>query len=89
VNVIPLPLNGLGAVEAAYEFLYRNVPQAIGGVGVGGVGALVSLAYRIVMLVVAFVGVCYYLASRREVAEVMHEVEVEAEQGHSLLDPAE
>lgn len=89
VNVIPLPLNGLGAVEAAYEFLYRNVPQAIGGVGVGGVGALVSLAYRIVMLVVAFVGVCYYLASRREVAAVMHEVEIEAGQGHSLLDPAE
>jgi uncharacterized membrane protein YbhN (UPF0104 family) len=89
VNVIPLPLNGLGAVEAAYEFLYRNVPQAIGGVGVGGVGALVSLANRIVMLVVAFVGVCYYLASRREVAAVMHEVEIEAGQGHSLLDPAE
>ncbi len=54
-----------------------------------GVGALVSLAFRILTFAVALIGVCYYLASRREVAEVMHEVEVEEHEGHSLLDVAE
>ena len=43
-----------------------------------------SLGNRIVMLAVALVGVCYYLAARREVAEMMHEVE--EEKVHSLLE---
>ena len=38
-------------------------------------GVMVSLGYRIATIAVAMVGVCYYLASRREVSEVMHEVE--------------
>ena len=49
-------------------------------------GVLVSLGNRIVMLAVALVGVCYYLAARREVAEMMHEVE--EEKVHSLLEAA-
>lgn len=87
-GIVPLPMSGLGAVEGVIEFLYRNVPQAInpGAALPGqGVGALVSLANRIVMLAVAMVGLVVYFASRREMAEVMHEVEVEEEQGHGLL----
>ncbi len=92
-GIVPLPMSGLGAVEGVYEFMYQNIPQAIEGASAivpsVGMGTLVSLAYRIVSLAVAMIGVCYYLASRREVAEVMHEVEIEEEQGHSLLDAAE
>ena len=91
-GIVPLPMSGLGAVEGVYEFMYQNIPQAIEGASAilpsVGMGTLVSLAYRIVSLAVAMIGVCYYLASRREVAEVMHEVEIEEEQGHSLLDAA-
>ncbi len=92
-GIVPLPMSGLGAVEGVYEFFYRSIPQAIEGASAvlpgKGIGTLVSLAYRIVSLAVAVIGIGYYLAARREVAEVMHEVEVEEEQGHSLLDAVE
>lgn len=90
VGILPLPMSGLGAVEVAIDFMYHAVPKAIDGAAAvalpKGIGALVSLANRIVMLAVALIGVVIYFVSRREVAAVMHEVEVEEEQGHSLLD---
>jgi len=90
VGILPLPLSGLGAVEVAIDYMYHMVPKGIDGAAAvalpKGVGALVSLANRIVMLTVAMIGVVIYFVSRREVAEVMHEVEVEEQQGHSLLD---
>jgi uncharacterized protein (TIRG00374 family) len=90
VGILPLPMSGLGAVEVAIDFMYHNVPRAVEGTAAllpaRGVGALVSLANRIVSLAVAMIGVGVYFASRREVAEVMHEVEIEEQQGHSLLD---
>jgi uncharacterized membrane protein YbhN (UPF0104 family) len=93
VGILPLPMSGLGAVEAAIDFMYHAVPKAIeGGAAAAlskGVGALVSLANRVVMLAVAMIGVVIYFVSRREVAEVMHEVEVEEQQGHSLFDAGE
>ena len=93
VGILPLPMSGLGAVEVAIDFMYHKVPRAIEGAAAllpaKGVGALVSLANRIVSLAVAMIGVGVYFASRREVAEVMHEVEEEQEQGHSLLDADE
>lgn len=89
VGILPLPMSGLGAVEVAIDFMYHTVPKAIDGAAAvampKGVGALVSLANRIVSLAVAMIGVVIYFVSRREVAEVMHDVEVEEEQGHSLL----
>ncbi len=93
VGILPLPMSGLGAVEVAIDFMYHTVPKGIDGAATvalsklpTGVGALVSLANRIVMLAVAMIGVVIYFVSRREVAEVMHEVEIEEEQGRSLLD---
>jgi len=40
-----------------------------------GQGFVVALGYRIATVLIAAVGVCYYLGSRQEVAEVMHEAE--------------
>ncbi len=89
-GIVPLPMSGLGAVEGVIEFMYRSVPQAIDGplaaLPAQGVGALVSLANRIVSLGVAMIGLVVYFASRREVAAVMHEVEAEEEAGHGLLE---
>jgi len=44
-----------------------------------GRGLLVAFGYRAITILIALVGVCYYLASRREVAQVMHEAEAELE----------
>ncbi|HEX3997270.1 MAG TPA: lysylphosphatidylglycerol synthase transmembrane domain-containing protein [Pirellulales bacterium] len=88
-GVVPLPANGLGAIELLVDYLYKNVTPAIDHITLPNkdLGVLVSLGNRIVMLAVALVGVCYYLAARREVAEMMHEVE--EEKVHSLLEAAD
>jgi ActR/RegA family two-component response regulator len=48
-----------------------------------GQGLVVALGYRIITVLVAAVGVCYYLASRQEVARVLHAAEQEVEQKQS------
>lgn len=76
-GVLPLPVNGLGAFETAIVFLYESVPA---GLDVSeGRGLVVAFGYRAITILIALVGVCYYLASRREVAQLMHEAEVELE----------
>ena len=87
-GVIPLPANGLGAIELLVDFLYKHVTPVVDGFTLPdkNLGVLVSLGYRIVTLSVALVGVAYYLTARREVAEMMHEVE--EEKVHSLLEAA-
>jgi len=90
-GVAPLPANGLGTIELLMNYLYTSVTRAIQGEQAAlaippDLGVLVSLGYRIVTLIVALVGVGYYLTARREVAQMMHEVE--SEHVHSLLDAA-
>jgi hypothetical protein len=41
-------------------------------------GLLVSLAYRLITVLIAMVGVVIYLSNRSELAEVLHETEAEA-----------
>ena len=68
-GIIPLPL---GPFEFVLEFLYLHVPEQ--GVMISkGQGLVVALGYRLICLLIATVGICYYLASRQEVAETMHE----------------
>jgi uncharacterized protein (TIRG00374 family) len=70
-----LPLS-FGPYELVLELLYTSVPQP--GVSMQpGQGLLVALGYRVICVLIAIVGVCYYLTSRREVAEVLHEAEQE------------
>jgi len=69
----PLPMSGLGAFEGALDFLYSVVP---GGVEVHrGDGLLVAFGYRAVTIVIALIGLVYWLLNRREVAAAMHDVE--------------
>jgi len=82
-GVIPLPL---GPFEYVLEFFYTHVPAA--GVAITkGQGLVVALAYRIITVLIAMIGVCYYLGARREVAEVMHEAD-QATAGDSVVEAA-
>ena len=76
-GVIPLPL---GPFEWVLDGLYTKVPAAGGGVATPGQGLVVALGYRICTVMIAAVGICYYLGSREEVAKYLHEAKVEAQQ---------
>jgi glycosyltransferase 2 family protein len=68
-GVLPLPL---GPFEFVLEFLYTHVPVA--GLPIAtGQGLVVALAYRLITLLIAALGIFYYLGNRREMAEVMQE----------------
>ena len=76
MGVIPL---AMGPMEIVLNALYVNVE---GSMMKPGHGLAVALCYRIITMLIAVVGVCYYLRSRREVAEVLHEAEEETDHGH-------
>jgi uncharacterized protein (TIRG00374 family) len=83
VGILPLPMSGLGAFEAVLEFLYMNLGGELAVAK--GQGLVVALAYRIITVTIAIVGLFYYLGSRREVAEAMKEGEAfEAQEAASL-----
>jgi hypothetical protein len=77
VGILPLPMSGLGAFEAVMDFLYVNLPESVAIAK--GQGLIVAFAYRLITVSIAIIGLFYYLASRREVAEVLHESELIAE----------
>ena len=59
--------------KAQLEFFYTQMPAAVKMLP--GQGLIVALAYRIITVLIAAVGICYYLGSRQEVAEVIEEAE--------------
>jgi len=71
-----LPIN-LGPFEFALDVLYADIPLPDGGHMARGQGLVVALGYRVITLLIAAIGLCYYLASRREVEEGLHEAEIE------------
>ncbi len=75
-GVLPLPA---GPFEAVLDSLYSIVPVA-GPPIAAGQGLVVALIYRLITLLIAALGIPYYLGNRREMAEVMHEAE-DAEDG--------
>ena len=76
-GTLPLPGGGLGALEFVMNFYCQN----IGGSGKipSGQGLMVALGYRVATIVVAIIGLCYYLVSRKDVSRVIHEAEHELE----------
>ena len=78
-GVVPLPA---GPMEGMLECLYRIAPAPAGLVIEPGQGLMVAFGYRMIGILIAAVGVIYYLGSRQEVAAVMHE----AEAGEQALD---
>jgi uncharacterized membrane protein YbhN (UPF0104 family) len=78
ISALPISFAGLGVFELAMRDLYGMkgiAPAAMEA----SLGLWVALVDRIMMLLVAAVGILFYIGGRREVKEVMHEVE-EAEE---------
>ncbi len=71
-SMIPLPA---GPQEGAIQFLYAQLADA------GTKGLVVGLTYRMITILIALVGVCFYLGSRGEVSEAIHEVDEEEDAG--------
>ena len=83
-GAFPLP-GGFGAFEIALDFLYRgmaSVPTA------ASQGFVVALAFRVIQILIALIGVVYYFTGRREVDELVKEAEHQAEQEEGSGAPA-
>lgn len=68
MGVIPLVA---GPLEFVLNFLYKAVFE----LGDRSQGLVVALALRFITLTIAAVGLCYYFAARRELAEVVHQAQ--------------
>ena len=82
VGALPLTPSGVGTLELALEELYKAMPA--GSQVVAGDGTLVGIGRRATEIVVALVGLMFYLTHRREVEEVYHEAEVASELADSV-----
>jgi uncharacterized membrane protein YbhN (UPF0104 family) len=71
-GVIPLPV---GPYEFVLDRLYLHTPVAGELAMRRGQGLVIALGYRIITVLIAAVGICYYLASRREIREVLHDAD--------------
>lgn len=71
-GAIPL---AAGPFETLLNFLYVSVGKAINVATRLGQGTVIALMYRVCTIAIAAIGFIYYLLSRREVVEVMHDVE--------------
>jgi len=78
VAAIPIFPGGVGGMEVALEYFYMNVPTGL--VINKGQGLVVALGYRIITMLIAAIGLFYYLHSRREVDRALHAVEEQVEQ---------
>jgi hypothetical protein len=67
-----IPLN-IGPFEWVLNYLYAKVPMPAGMAVAASQGFVVALGYRIITVLIAAIGICYYLSSRKEVAQVLHE----------------
>ena len=72
-STIPLPA---GPFETMYVALSMNVNPKL-GISLSQ-ALIVALVFRLINILLAAIGFIYYLGARREVAEVMHEVEEES-----------
>jgi uncharacterized protein (TIRG00374 family) len=86
-NTLPLP-GGIGGFEYVLDFMYRGLSSASVAKSQGFV---VALGYRIATLVVAMIGVAYYLTSRQEMQALLQQAEREeqAEERDQASDVAD
>lgn len=84
VGVLPLVA---GPFEFVLNLLYTLVPEP--GVEIAtGEGFVVALGYRVISVLIAMVGYCYYLGSRREVAQAIRKAEQEQQAEQPSQSPS-
>ncbi len=76
VGVLPLPF---GPTEGVLDYLYANIPLQTGAFIPEGQGLVVALCYRLITVLVAALGIGYYVGNRREVSEAIHENEQDSQ----------
>lgn len=72
MQTVPLPM---GPTEYVLDLLYSHTPVLTGLAILDGQGLVVALAYRIINVLIAVLGIPYYFSNRREMAEVIHEAD--------------
>lgn len=72
-QVIPF---SIGPLELVMKILYANMPAGIGPIA-DGQGFVIAICYRLITLLIASLGIYYYLGNRKEVTEAMHEEQQE------------
>ncbi|WP_164100931.1 lysylphosphatidylglycerol synthase transmembrane domain-containing protein [Candidatus Laterigemmans baculatus] len=75
-SALPLTPAGMGILEATIDWLYRVVPAE----PTAASGTLVALAFELVKLALASVGMVFYWSSGREVQESLDAIEDEMEE---------
>lgn len=70
--IVPVP-GGVGALEAAVQESYRLAGA------IPGIGLLAAGAYRVTTILVAAIGSVYYLASKRQIQELLAEEQADAD----------
>jgi hypothetical protein len=63
----------IGAFELTLNLLFRSISPAGAP---ANAGLLIALAYRIIQICISSIGVVYWLTSKSEVSEVIHEAQV-------------
>lgn len=72
-NAVPLP-GGLGAMDAALDFLYVSMSD---GAISSGFGLIVTFCYRLITMIIATIGFVMYLAHRKQMQELISEAKAE------------
>ncbi len=72
-GALPLPAAGLGAFEFAVDKLYVTYDAVVKP----GQGLLVALTYRMITVVIALIGWCYYVRARKELADLVKAAKAE------------
>jgi uncharacterized membrane protein YbhN (UPF0104 family) len=72
-GAIPITPSGFGTLEAAMEALYQAVPS--GATVTPGDGTIVTLAHRVGMMIVAAIGLLFYITQRAELRKEVESVE--------------
>ncbi len=72
MGVVPL---AMGPLEFVLDLLYARVSAVEGLAIIKGQGFVVALAYRLITVLTAALGIPYYFGNRREMSEVIHEAE--------------
>jgi len=81
MQVLPV---SIGPSEFVLDRLFVIMPTTDGGIIPAGQGMVTLLVYRVFSLAISAVGVVYFLASREEWSEAIHEAEESAETSETI-----